>query len=171
MKKKYRNNAWSLEYELESGKDFMEGAHIVITDANNVRGHLVIPAEIGGHPVTHIGDLAFHGCSDMTNVTIPDSVTCIGTRAFEGCIHLANVTIPDSVTSIGIGVFDECLKLTHVVLPERFAGKFTRYDFTGCSSALEIVYCTFQKPPVVRLWADERRNSPCWDLGLCKCFD
>ena len=32
-----------------------------------------------GNSVTSIGDYAFYDCSQLTNVTIPDSVTSIGT--------------------------------------------------------------------------------------------
>ena len=50
------------------------------TDTN-----LVIPSRYKGLPVTSIRDLAFFGCTNLTSVTIPDSVTSIGSSAFGGC--------------------------------------------------------------------------------------
>jgi hypothetical protein len=47
----------------------------------------------------------FFGCSNITDVTIPNSVTSIGISAFNTCSSLTNVTIPDSVTSIGANAF------------------------------------------------------------------
>ena len=70
----------------------------------------------GSHPVTRIGYAAFSGCSDLTSVTIPDSVTSIGGSAFNGCIGLTSVTIGNSVTSIGSHTFFGCSSLTQLIL-------------------------------------------------------
>jgi len=51
---------------------------------------VVIPKSVmyGGttYSVTSIGDYAFRYCSDLTSVTIPNSVAYIGHYAFYGCI-------------------------------------------------------------------------------------
>ena len=49
---------------------------------------------------------AFSSCSNLTDVTIPDSVTSIGDYAFSECTNLTSVTIPDSVINIGADAFD-----------------------------------------------------------------
>ena len=64
-------------------------------------GAVTSPSTLGGKPVTSIGNSAFWRCSDLTNVTIPDSVMSIGEYAFEDCSGLTSVTIQNSVTSIG----------------------------------------------------------------------
>jgi hypothetical protein len=66
-----------------------------------------------GNSVTSIGESAFSGCTNLTNVNIPDSVTNIGPFAFSGT-SLTNVTIPGSVTNIGNSAFSSCRGLTKV---------------------------------------------------------
>lgn len=64
-----------------------------------------IPSEIGGVPVTSIGDYAFCFRESLESVTIPDSVTFIGTEAFSASPLLAEIGIPESVIAFGDGVF------------------------------------------------------------------
>ena len=67
-------------------------------------GTVVIPEEVTFMDrvlkVTAINGYAFYGCSDMTTVTIPNSVTSIGNFAFAYCSSLTNVTIPNSEQQI-----------------------------------------------------------------------
>lgn len=64
--------------------------------------------------VTSIGNKAFQGCKDLTDMTIPDSVTTIGEWAFYGGNNLESVTIGDSATTIGNNAFARCRILTSV---------------------------------------------------------
>ena len=60
-----------------------------------------VPAELDGHTVTAIDDLAYNQCRKLKSVVIPDTVTTIGDCVFQGCQSLTSITIPDSVSSIG----------------------------------------------------------------------
>ena len=44
-----------------------------------------------GSVCTSIGDSAFYGCTDITSLTIPDSVTSIGNSVFEACTGITSV--------------------------------------------------------------------------------
>ena len=77
-----------------------------------------IPAELGGKPVTAIGEYAFHHNTTITSVKIPEGVTSIGESAFRWCSSLTEVTIPEGVTSIGVYAFQFCNSLTEVTIPE-----------------------------------------------------
>ena len=81
-------------------------------------GALRIPSSLGGYPVASIGEYAFHNCTNLTSVTIPNGVTSIGYVAFDGCANLTGVTIPNSVTSIGQYAFRRCSRLTRVTIPD-----------------------------------------------------
>ncbi len=54
---------------------------------------VVLPGIIYGWPVTTIGDYAFFGRTDLTNITIPSSVTNIGHEAFTWCSGLRAITV------------------------------------------------------------------------------
>ena len=79
-------------------------------------GAVSITNELGGYPVTSIGDSAFFDCKSLTSVTIPASVTSIGDSAFYFCESLTSITIPDSVTSIGDKAFYVCNSLTSATI-------------------------------------------------------
>ncbi|MBQ8283185.1 MAG: leucine-rich repeat domain-containing protein [Paraprevotella sp.] len=49
------------------------------------------------------------GMSNLTNITIPNSVTSIGDEAFYDCYRLTDITIPNSVTTIGNDAFKNTL--------------------------------------------------------------
>ena len=83
-----------------------------------------------------IGDYAFVNCSDMTSVTIPNSVTNIESGAFYGCSNLTSVIIPNSVTNIGGSAFYKCSSLTSLTIPNSVTsiGESVFYDCGSMTS-------------------------------------
>ncbi len=107
-----------------------------VTGASGQEEKIIIPAEYEGLPVTEIGESAFaysRHTSDITFVSIPDSVTtiglnafysrselvtvdiggdsgltAIGRNAFAGNASLKSFAIPQGVTTIGDGAFNNC---------------------------------------------------------------
>lgn len=70
--------------------------------------------------------------SDLTSVTIPNSVTEIGYNAFKGCYGLNSIVIPKSVTEIGEGAFRYCSGLTSVIVEN----DNIKYDSRNNSNAI-----------------------------------
>ncbi len=87
--------------------------------------------------VTSIGDHAFSNCTNLTSIAIPDGVTSIGRRTFYGCTNLTSITIPHGVTSIGMSTFHLCSSLTSITIPNSVTsiGESAFYD---CSSLTSI---------------------------------
>ena len=89
-----------------------------------------------------IGTGAFYGCTGLTKVNISEGVETIGYRAFYGCSQLTEVTIPNSVTKLWGGIFEDCTGLTKVTFPENVDGTtndgISNYLFRNCSSLTEV---------------------------------
>ena len=91
------------------------GDAICIGDCEpSATGDLVIPETIDGKPVIHIAENAFSRCTNLTSITIGNSVTSIGKAAFHKCSSLTSVSLPSSVTSIGEIAFQDCTSLTAI---------------------------------------------------------
>ena len=86
---------------------------------NEYSGAITIPATVlynnKTYSVTSIGESAFHECSNLTSIAIPNSITSIGDHVFFGCYSLTSIEIPNSVTSIGYSAFWGCTSLTNPV--------------------------------------------------------
>ncbi len=102
-----------------------------------INGHVEIPEEIDGKPVTSIGAYAFYNCTDLTEITIPDSVTNIGQYAFYGCINLTEITVPDSVENIEDCTFYGCTSLLKVTMPDSVTS-VGEQAFYGCVNLNEV---------------------------------
>lgn len=155
-----RFDANNLTYEILSESEKTVEVH----DGSKSNGEVFIPSTISyngnNYTVTVIGEEAFSWCSELTAVTIPNSVIYISKKAFSGCYGLTSITIPNSVTSIGNYAFGYCSKLTSITIPNsvtsigdmafRFCTELTsatipnavtnigRYAFSNCSKLTTI---------------------------------
>lgn len=68
------------------------------------------------YSVTSIGTNAFNGCTNLTAVTLPNTVEYLASRAFYRCEKLSNISIPDAVTGLGYSAF-EFSGLTAITIP------------------------------------------------------
>ena len=65
--------------------------------------------------VIEIGECAFHSCSGIKNIIIPEGVTTIASAAFLGT-EIRNITIPNSVTRVGEYAFNDCQGLESITI-------------------------------------------------------
>ncbi len=95
--------------------------------------NIVIPSTYDGLPVVSIEETTFYNCSNLTSITIPDSVTEIGFGAFYGCAGLTNVKIGSSVVFIKEWAFYGCIALTNIEIPDSVT-TIGAYAFSNCSN-------------------------------------
>lgn len=101
---------------------------------------LVIPSTFTGednvkYVVTKINTESFKDCTNLSSVTIPDTVMLIDSYAFAGCSSLSSVTIPegDGMRTIRDSVFKDCTSLESIVIPDLGIGGADNL-FENCTS-------------------------------------
>ena len=68
--------------------------------------------------VTYIGSSTFRNCYKLQSIYIPSGVTAINTQTFYYCSGMTSVNIPSGVTTIGENAFGYCENLLNVVIPD-----------------------------------------------------
>jgi len=100
-----------------------------VDTTNNGPYDIEIPSELGGYPVTGLGDFSFavdsYGrypgnplCSNIHSVTIPESVISIGDKAFYDCKNLTTLSLGEHIKTIGCYAFYYCDNLENVTIPQ-----------------------------------------------------
>ena len=108
-------------------------AYSVRAANSSISGEIEIPATYNDKPVVVIQNSGFKNCSNMTAISIPNSIRSIGINAFENCSNIAEVVIPEGVTLVGNNTFLGCVKLANVTLPTSLESIGSN-AFAGCSS-------------------------------------
>ena len=176
--------AGDFEYTVENGK-------ATITAYQGAGTVVAVPGTLGGSPVTAIGENAFMGCYEITELSLPQGLKEIGTNAFGGCYGLTSIVVPEGVTDIGEGAFFTCDGLTSISLPDSLihlgAGAFSGCSaleaihipvhvaalsdnpFTGCASLTQITVAQGNTALEVRsdlLYNRAGNELVCWPQGL-----
>ena len=118
-----------------------------------------VPVQLGGCPVSLIGEGAFKGStgtknfiipancnvtriddsafenSGITNIDIRSSVTYLGTAVFKGCAALETATLPGTVTELPMDAFYGCANLAWVEATPDEIGDFAFYDCPALDSS------------------------------------
>ena len=106
-----------------------------------------IPEKISDYTVVGIADKAFADQTQITSITIPNTVKTLGQRAFYGCTGLTEFTVPASITSIGHQVFYKCDNLATVYYNSSFAPAQDKV-FLNIPSIKTVVFGNIKRIPV-----------------------
>ena len=105
-----------------------------VGDSKNVS----IPTALQGKIVLSIGDYAF-ASSDIKSVDFGDFIEYIGDYAFAGCTNLTEIVFSEDLKEIGNGAFQECSEIKEIMLPET-TRKIGNYSFAGCKMLSDIEF-------------------------------
>ena len=79
-------------------------------------GHVTIPAEVDGSPVSDLDYMAFKSYFDMTQLTFPDTLRFFGSSTLNGAPSLTEVTLPKDLIIISDGSISD-LPVQSLVVP------------------------------------------------------
>lgn len=96
--------------------------------------------------VTSIAGDGFFGCSDLTSISIPNSVTTIGSQTFQYS-GLTSINIPEGVTTIKNDAFQSCGRLSSVTIPSTIE-KINGYAFAWCYRLTNFYCCAKEVPQI-----------------------
>ncbi len=106
-----------------------------------VHGDTILPSQLDGMTVTGICKNGFTG-SDITSVTLPESICDIGSLAFANCLTLSQVTLNDNITYMGELVFSNTAYETTLLAnaEPNFAviDDYILYLYTGSQTEIEV---------------------------------
>ena len=136
-------DGYKYEYKVNGGNATITKFLGPVGSANPNFYDIKIPSELGGHPVTGLGEYSFAAnpydghqgnplCSKIRSVTIQQNVTSIGKRAFDGCSALTTLSLGEDIQTIGNYAFENCTSLTGVTIPQSVTS-IGYYAFEGCT--------------------------------------
>ena len=82
---------------------------------------------------TTVEQQSFDNCSNLTSITLPNTITSIGQKAFYYCSSLTSITLSNSLTTIENDAIRNCSSLTSITLPNSLT-TIGEYVFYGCNS-------------------------------------
>lgn len=100
----------------------IEGEKVSITGYEGelpASGALMLPKTVAGQAVNDIGRKAFEDMTELTAVTLPDTLQTIDWYAFQGS-GISAITLPEGFVRFEVGVFDECENLKTLTIPTTF---------------------------------------------------
>ena len=144
-----------------------EGDEPTVTVAAKVKENVAsygISSWYQGKKVTVIGESGFSWCTNLTSITLPDTIKTISRYAFSGCSKLTSCNLPDGLETIEENVFRSCDLTGKVVIPSSVTSlgdscfhenkNLTSIEFEAGCQITEIPYgafwfCGFTSFPVL----------------------
>ena len=129
------------EREAEVGLEYkLVGNTYEVSSVGTASGVVEIPATYRKKPVTAIGEKAFFGCSDITEIKLPDGIRSIGSFAFANCSYLTKINLPEGLSSMGESTFSGCRALGKSITVPNSLREIPNNAFAYCSGIEEITF-------------------------------
>ena len=95
--------------------------------------------------VTIVPALAFASCSALEKVNLPSKLNVIGDFAFSGCTHVKGYDLGESLWKIGYGAFMNNKALTSICLND-FVSEIGKEAFRNCTNLKTVTNWNFDNP-------------------------
>ena len=133
---------WAYDFEQDGIYYRFDGNGVIVTSGDvKYSGEVVIPETVTYrgtvYTVSGIGIRAFDNCTELTKITMGNSIEGISNWAFKNCINLKNVNFGNSLQWIDGGAFMGCSSLTSINLPNSLKALYgIEQDgvFTDCTN-------------------------------------
>ena len=139
-----------------------------IKEGVTLNADLTLPEKVSymdnEYTVTEIGGGVFNEHSELTNITLPDTLKKIGNGAFANCTGLMDLTLPAAVEIIGNSAFYKCTNLQNVVFPNNLTEIGSTAFFSCAIKNIDLSVTRLNK-------IDERAFYSCKDLESVKLPD
>lgn len=110
-----------------------EGDDISIRGYIGKEEEITVPSSIEDKNVVSIDNNAFRGNTDITKISIPETVKYIRSEAFMDCSKLKTVNVTDGLQSIDDSAFSNCTSLDEFIMPDTI-NNLGSYVFENCTS-------------------------------------
>lgn len=167
-------------YEITSVEDGARTASVIQNYSGYYSGELIIPSvayfEETAYSVIAVKDGAFKNCTQLVEVSLPDSITTFGTEVFSGCSHLTFVELPERMTTVTDSMFNGCARLASITIPGGVtmigANAFSQSGLTSITvsdSVTEIGDSAFQSCGSLRVATIGKNVSTIGDYAFNGC--
>ena len=96
--------------ELTTTEGFFPQFVVHLFDEGRREGRVVFNAAVKYLPVG-----AFMGQTDITSISLPDTIEYVDSEAFAGCTSISEIALPKSLKTIGGAIFDGCTALKSII--------------------------------------------------------
>lgn len=127
--------------EIDNIKYYLDnGMATVAEQTETLKGSIMIPETVTygdeEYRVMKLAASAFADQTDITDVTLPNSITALPDYCFQYCESLKSITLPESLTKLGADCFSYCKVLEEITQPEgvKEVGDYCFYRCLGLKS-------------------------------------
>ncbi|MEE3427745.1 MAG: leucine-rich repeat protein, partial [Ruminococcus sp.] len=122
----------------------VSNSEVIITKYKGNASTVTIPDKIEGYNVVKIGSNAFSKCTQITKLTLPESLKEIEWAGLAD-LSIEEITLPNSVTKLGKFVFSGCTKLKKINLSKNLkemgGGTFYNTAITSIEIPASLTTC------------------------------
>ena len=115
---KYQIISSNIEDNTDYEYELLSDGTIKMVSYKGVNTEIIVPPVFGGKIVTEIGEECFKGQSEITSITLPDTICLVGKEAFANCSSLTQITLNAGISSYGDNLLEGCTKLEAIDIPK-----------------------------------------------------